>query len=154
MRKNPNRMCRVWESVRQWFGKLPNEIKSSPTTVIGLCVGVVSLLGLSYLSILVALSVVGALLLVFFAVHYLCRAMARRTGPEFREKADRALQHIRRMLAIRKYATRNEIIDVLLDNGFDYELAEEILNYLIESGKLQQRRDGCVCLTESPGDTP
>nr|VFK40468.1 MAG: hypothetical protein BECKTC1821E_GA0114239_100759 [Candidatus Kentron sp. TC] len=154
MRKSPHRICDVLKSVRQFFKKLPDEIRNSPAILIGLGVSILGLLG-GYLSILVALSVAAALLAGFFAVRYSCHSMARRAQPELSELANQVLPRIQRMFTIHKCAAPRDIIDVLLLNkGFDYALAEKILDYLIESKKLGKRTDGCVFLFKPPGDNP
>nr|VFJ87942.1 MAG: hypothetical protein BECKLFY1418B_GA0070995_100849 [Candidatus Kentron sp. LFY] len=142
MKKHLHRICCVSDP---WFRRLKDEFKS-PAIVIGLFLAVLSIWGLGYIAgILVALFFIAILLFGIFALPYLLRVTSP-VQPGLDEQSELAFSYIENKFACCQWLREQEAIDALNDKGIDNERAEEILGHLIESGKLQQRADGRICL--------
>nr|VFJ42542.1 MAG: hypothetical protein BECKDK2373C_GA0170839_100178 [Candidatus Kentron sp. DK] len=142
MKKHLHRICCVSDS---WFKRLKDEFKS-PAIVIGLFLAALGIWGLGYVvGILVALFFIAILLFGFFALPYLLRITCP-IQPELGDQSALAFSYIKNKLACCECLREQEAIDALNDIGIDDERAKQILDGLIESGKLQRRADGRICL--------
>nr|VFJ91362.1 MAG: hypothetical protein BECKLFY1418A_GA0070994_101531 [Candidatus Kentron sp. LFY] len=144
MKKHLHRICCELDS---WFKRLKVDLKK-PGFAITFLLSVFSvLLGLGYIAgILVVLFLVAILLFGFFALPYLLRVLAPPIRPEPDEQSVLAFSYIENKFAYSECLREQEAIDALNDKGIDDERAEQILDRLIESDRLQRRADGRICL--------